>query len=107
MVARPTRTRCRWACVFGLKATFDICSYTPTAQIFLKAFKKYGMILADNGGKSSTLYFQSEQNPAWSDDEINDLKRVRAVHSAFEARRALDELRQAALEHRFGDGARI
>jgi hypothetical protein len=66
-----------------LKATFDISSYTPTAQIFLKAFKRYGLILADNGGKSSTLYFQSEQNPSWKDDEINDLKRVPV--SAFEA----------------------
>jgi hypothetical protein len=66
-----------------LKASFDISSYTPTAQIFLKAFKRYGLILADNGGKSSTLYFQSEQNPSWNDTEINDLKRVPV--SAFEA----------------------
>jgi len=66
-----------------LKASFDISSITPTAQLFLKAFKRYGLILADNGGKSSTLYFQSEQNPAWNDAEINDLKRVPV--SAFEA----------------------
>ncbi len=66
-----------------LKASFDITGYTPTAQLFLKAFKKYGLILADNGGKSSTLYFQSEQNASWSDDEINDLKRVPVT--AFEA----------------------
>jgi len=66
-----------------LKASFDVSSYTPTAQLFLKAFKKYGLILADNGGKSSTLYFQSEQNASWSDDEINDLKRVPVT--AFEA----------------------
>jgi hypothetical protein len=66
-----------------LKASFDITGYTPTAQLFLKAFKKYGLILADNGGRSSTLYFQSEQNASWSDDEINDLKRVPVT--AFEA----------------------
>ena len=59
-----------------LKASFDISGYMPTAQVFLKAFKRYGLILADNGGKSSTFYFQSEQNPAWNDAEINDLKRV-------------------------------
>ena len=35
--------------------------------MFLRAFKKYGMILADNG---SNFYFQSEDNPAWNDDEI-------------------------------------
>ncbi len=63
-----------------LKATFDISSYSTTAQVFLRAFKKYGLILADNG---SNFYFQSEQSPNWNDDEINDLKRV--PPSAFEA----------------------
>jgi hypothetical protein len=66
-----------------LNATFDISSYTPTAQAFLRAFKRYGLILADNGGSSSTFFFQSETNPNWKDDEINDLKRVPV--SAFEA----------------------
>ena len=66
-----------------LKASFDITGYTPTAQAFLRTFKKYGLILADNGGRSSTLFFQSEPNASWSDDEINDLKRVPV--SAFEA----------------------
>jgi hypothetical protein len=66
-----------------LKASFDITSYAPTAQAFLKAFKKYGLILADNGGRSSTFFFQSEVNAHWSDDDINDLKRVPV--SAFEA----------------------
>jgi hypothetical protein len=62
-----------------LKASFDVSSYNATAQVFLRAFKKYGMILADNG---SNFYFQSEDSPAWDDDEINDLKRVPA--NAFE-----------------------
>jgi len=66
-----------------LKASFDITSYTPTAQVFLRAFKKYGVILADNGGSSSTFFFQSESDSRWSDNEINDLKRVPV--SAFEA----------------------
>jgi hypothetical protein len=61
-----------------LKGDFDTTGYGPTAQVFLRAFKKYGMILADNG---SNFYFQSEENPAWPDD-VNDLKRVPA--SAFE-----------------------
>jgi len=65
-----------------LQSSFDISGYKPVAQTFLRAFKKYGLILADNGGSSSTLYFQSEQNSAWPSD-INDLKRVPA--SAFEA----------------------
>jgi hypothetical protein len=66
-----------------LKAGFDITGYTATAQAFLRAFKKYGVILADNGGRSSTFFFQSEANAGWNDDEINDLKRVPV--SAFEA----------------------
>jgi hypothetical protein len=63
-----------------MKAAFDISSYNTTAQIFLRAFKKYGLIVADNG---SNFYFQSEDNPNWSNAELNDLKRVPA--SAFEA----------------------
>jgi hypothetical protein len=62
-----------------LKADFDISSYSADAQVFLRAFKKYGMILADNG---SNFYFQSEDHPDWPDG-INDLKRVPA--NAFEA----------------------
>jgi hypothetical protein len=32
-----------------LKANFDISSYSPTNQIILRALKKYGMFMADNG----------------------------------------------------------
>jgi hypothetical protein len=34
---------------FRLRASFDISGYSPTNQIILRALKKYGMILADNG----------------------------------------------------------
>lgn len=72
----PMGTRVR------LKASFDISGFAPIPQIFLKAFKKYGLILADNGGSSSTFFFQSEDSPDWP-DAINDLKNVPV--SAFEA----------------------
>ena len=65
-----------------LKASFDISGFSPEVQVFLRAFKKYGLILADNGGSSSTFYFQSEDSPRWP-DTINDLKNVPV--SAFEA----------------------
>jgi hypothetical protein len=65
-----------------LKASYDISGFGPIVQKFLRAFKKYGLILADNGGSSSTFYFQSEDHPDWP-DEINDLKDVPV--SAFEA----------------------
>jgi hypothetical protein len=66
-----------------LKASFDISGYAPMAQVFLRAFKKYGLILADNGGSSSGFFFQSATDANWPDDEINDLKNVPV--SAFEA----------------------
>jgi hypothetical protein len=66
-----------------LKASFDISTFSAQSKAFLTAFKKYGLILADNGGSSSTLFFQSEQNSNWSDTQINELKKVPA--SAFEA----------------------
>jgi hypothetical protein len=62
-----------------LKASYDASALAPEAQVFARAMKKYGMILADNG---SNFYFQSEDNPNWSDG-INDLKMIPA--SAFEA----------------------
>ena len=37
--------------------------------------KKYGLVLADNG---SAWYFQGEQNAAWPDQLIEDLKTIPA-----------------------------
>jgi hypothetical protein len=62
-----------------LKASYDASALAAEAQVFVRAMKKYGMILADNG---SNFYFQSEDNPNWP-DAINDLKMVPV--SAFEA----------------------
>jgi len=38
-----------------LKASFDISGYSAANQVILTAMKKYGMILADNGGN---FFFQ-------------------------------------------------
>jgi hypothetical protein len=62
-----------------LKAGFDLSPYSGHPLVVLKALKKYGMLLADNG---SDWYFSGESNPAWNDDELAPLKRVPA--SAFE-----------------------
>lgn len=61
-----------------LRADFDISGFNDTAQIILRAMKRYGMILADNG---SAFYFQAETNPGWNGDE-QQLKDVPA--DAFE-----------------------
>ena len=68
-----------------LKANYDIEKnvFSDTARKFLRAFKKYGLILADNGGASSGFNFQGEYNTAWFITDIDELKRVPA--SAFEA----------------------
>lgn len=62
-----------------LKSSFDISSFSKTNQIILTAMKKYGMILADNGGY---FFFQGAPNPNWDDDDLDNLKGVPS--SAFE-----------------------
>ncbi len=57
-----------------LKASFDISGYPPQAQVILRAFKKYGMIVADNG---SDWFFSGTSDPAWDDDQLNTLKQLR------------------------------
>lgn len=56
-----------------LKANYDISKFPPTAQVVLKALKKYGMILADNGGN---WFMSGAPDPRWPDSEIETLKRV-------------------------------
>jgi hypothetical protein len=63
-----------------LKKDFDISGFSQTAQIILTAMKEYGMFLADNG---ADWFITGEANPAWVDDEIQQLSQVPA--SAFEA----------------------
>jgi hypothetical protein len=58
-----------------LKASFDISGFPPDDQVILKAMKKYGMILADNG---SNFYFQGTPDARWNDDDLNALKSVSA-----------------------------
>jgi hypothetical protein len=65
---------------FRLKAGFDISSFPADAQVILRALKKYGMILADNG---SNWFVSGEPNAGWDDDALNALKRLRG--SDFEA----------------------
>jgi hypothetical protein len=57
-----------------LKAGFNISSFTPAMQVILRAMKKYGMILADNG---SNWYFSGAPDMRWSDGELNQLKTLK------------------------------
>jgi hypothetical protein len=65
---------------FRLKADFDISTFDPSIQVILKALKKYGMSLADNG---SPWFISGEPDERWNNDLLAQLRRVPG--SAFEA----------------------
>lgn len=56
-----------------LKSSFNVeqSHFSPEVKVILRALKKYGMILADNG---SALYLSGAPDPAWNDDELRALK---------------------------------
>ncbi len=57
-----------------LKATFNISSYPASAQVILRALKKYGLMVADNG---SNWYLSGTADARWNDAEMNTLKALR------------------------------
>jgi hypothetical protein len=56
-----------------LKRGYDISRFPRQARIVLRALKRYGMILADNG---SSWYLSGAPNPGWSNDQLRTLRRV-------------------------------
>jgi hypothetical protein len=58
-----------------LKASFDISGYSAANQVILKAMKKYGMIVADNGGY---FFFQGVPDPRWNDDDLVNLDSIQS-----------------------------
>ncbi len=52
---------------FRLKASVDISSYAAPVQVIFKAFKTYGLILADNG---SNWYVSGAPDARWNDDML-------------------------------------
>ncbi|MGA7704369.1 MAG: hypothetical protein WB998_05680 [Solirubrobacteraceae bacterium] len=63
-----------------LNASFDLAGYHGQALIVLRALKRYGLIVADNG---SSWYITGAPNPHWNDEDLDQLKSVPG--SAFEA----------------------
>ena len=57
-----------------LKSSVDISSFPPDVQVILAALKKYGMILADNGGG---FFLSGAPDARWNDANIDTLKRIR------------------------------
>jgi hypothetical protein len=62
-----------------LQRDYDISRFPRQARIVLKALKRFGMILADNG---SPWYLSGAPDSRWSNDQLHTLGRVPG--SAFE-----------------------
>ena len=58
-----------------LKRSFDISRFGPQAHIVLRALKRYGMIVADNG---SDMYISGAPHNGWNNDDLHDLGGVTA-----------------------------
>ncbi|HKP95193.1 MAG TPA: hypothetical protein VJ385_05490 [Fibrobacteria bacterium] len=70
---------------YRLKAGFDTSGYPRAARIVLTALKKYGLIVADNGGD---WFLSGAPDDRMPDGEIDALKRVKG--SDFEAVQSVD-----------------
>ena len=57
-----------------LKAGYDLSKFPAPAQVILTALKKYGMIVADNGGD---WFVSGAPDPRWDDEILGTLKRVK------------------------------
>lgn len=56
-----------------LKASFNISGFSPANQVILRALKKYGMIVADNG---SNWYISGAPDPRWDDNDLHVLSTI-------------------------------
>ena len=63
-----------------LKQDIDISKFSSEIQVILKALKKYGMFLADNG---SDLFISGSPDPRWNDRHLKQLHNIPG--SAYEA----------------------
>jgi hypothetical protein len=62
-----------------LKASFDTSALSGPALVIVKAMKKYGIILADNG---SNWYLSGESNEGWANYMDGLLAGMRTVHGS-------------------------
>jgi hypothetical protein len=57
-----------------LRASFQVSGFPPQARVVLRALKRYGMIVADNG---SSWYLSGAPDPGWDNDQLHQLNRVK------------------------------
>lgn len=60
-----------------LKASFDLSGFSGPTLVILKAMKKYGLILADNG---SNWYISGESHEGWEPYMDGLLAGMKKVH---------------------------
>jgi hypothetical protein len=58
-----------------LKSSFNVSGYSPANQVILNAFKKYGLIMADNG---SSMYISGSPDDRWDNNDLHNLGGVHA-----------------------------
>lgn len=59
---------------FRLRGDFDETGFSPEARVFLRALKRYGMMLADNGG---AWYLSGVPDTRWRGSLLQELRRLR------------------------------
>jgi hypothetical protein len=57
-----------------LKASIDTSSFSGQSRVVLRALKRYGMILADNG---SPWFVSGAPSTGWDNEDLHQLRRVR------------------------------
>ena len=60
---------------FRLRKSFRIGRYSAETQVILRAMKRYGLILADNG---SDWYFGGAEEQGWTGAVLDELKSIPA-----------------------------
>jgi hypothetical protein len=58
-----------------LRASFDVSGNSAANQVILNAFKKYGIIMADNG---SSMYISGAPDDRWDNNDLHNLGQVQA-----------------------------
>jgi hypothetical protein len=66
-----------------LRASYSLAGFHGQSLIVLRALKRFGLIVADNG---SSWYITGAPDPRWNDEDLDQIKRVPG--SAFEAVRS-------------------
>jgi hypothetical protein len=63
-----------------LKASYSLAGFHGESLVILRALKRYGLVVADNG---SSWYITGAPDPRWNDEDLEQIKRVPGA--AFEA----------------------